>query len=1146
MLANETPKRGRPSIIVSNITNKWEAYREGIINGNNVTNTMLTALYNSQDKVMRITSGPTMVRDHGGVRWNKTTGYKTKRGRAGCTREEIMYEVEWSPSIICENHINSYRTNLNYKPKTITPLPDLDDMHLADHHIVTNLINIMGPGVTPPSLRKVTWEPRSEPLSNLTWQPSWENIFNTYSHQRATDEAEAARARTEIAMEPLDSHLSNSQRQGIWSESLNLDVNTLQRISELTVFGTQPLNPEFDIIPNNNNNYSIQVGMLTPWSQKSERKDTAFIHSPAGKCIGSLPIKRLATLMLLYKQSNKTYTKAAFAEATANLIMRYTDGYKHDTKHTTKWQNETCSPLNITECMTNYFGIRCERFASPLNADPSRPQYFSMYQEDSTYGAKHDAYSCPWTGISLANPEPDHHQMNKSVRWAISSALTHPHIATATILFLPAMKNSPYTECLTHPSVRLIAHVPAQRFKNTNPDYWTGGARHKISAKKQDMNIFVVCNDAGKNHIAARYDSDFRTAFKTYTGQTPKTLPRNWSNKIQHATMNEKSKETLKYPQKLMAMLQNPSNLSTEGITHTCHCCAKSKADTPNDHDHQMHSNSGALTILNEIIDEISSSTDYNPQPLAHNWTQGIYTDGCKTEETDPYTGRKTTLTGAACYDAYEALTPEGGKLYLINPNGQRETNTINRAELSAILQALIIRETTCGDLTIYTDSLCSIYMIQKALKKPILIRHNKHKPQLDCIANLIRTRCEQNLRTHIYKVKSHTGIHGNEAADQGANLAARDPSQAVLTDESDNNYFGNIFWPGKIDENSPDGAAPYLTSNLNSSVKHAVAKTAQTGYSNETLYGNLHEMTRPYVDKKTSNCMWSDKNTKFSQIRAVIKYRWGALWNARTAKRMGMTYGPWGCSQHGRSKHNANGTNTTEAPCPLCHHPDGGTHTLAGCQHPRMKAQYILRHDQAVAMILKTIKNGKNGGCYTIMDAGQAADLPEGVAGKRLPPWILPKVDNETRRKLRPDILIIEGLDSNTVPQENTNKYAKFINNIKHIKENTKIHIVEVGYTGDLAFIQKKEEKQEQHKDLVSLLRGEGWTIDEKTLARPIVLGVGGAMYKDTRACLLHLGVEPPRVEKIMRKLNMHATQAVSSILHARREEETAHRKPG
>ena len=105
-----------------------------------------------------------------------------------------------------------------------------------------------------------------------------------------------------------------------------------------------------------------------------------------------------------------------------------------------------------------------------------------------------------------------------------------------------------------------------------------------------------------------------------------------------------------------MAMLQNPGKFSTESIAHTCHCCAKtgctttqvhtnprtnsspSKADPPNDHDHQTHSNNDALTILlNEIINEISSSTNYSPQPLAHNWTQGIYTDGCKTEEIDPY-----------------------------------------------------------------------------------------------------------------------------------------------------------------------------------------------------------------------------------------------------------------------------------------------------------------------------------------------------------------------------------------------------------------------------------------------------------------------------------------------------------------------------
>ena len=39
------------------------------------------------------------------------------------------------------------------------------------------------------------------------------------------------------------------------------------------------------------------------------------------------------------------------------------------------------------------------------------------------------------------------------------------------------------------------------------------------------------------------------------------------------------------------------------------------------------------------------------------------------------------------------------------------------------------------------------------------------------------------------------------------------------------------------MDENNPDGA-PYLMSNLNSAVKNAVAKTAQTGHSNETFTG--------------------------------------------------------------------------------------------------------------------------------------------------------------------------------------------------------------------------------------------------------------------------------------------------------------------
>jgi len=237
------------------------------------------------------------------------------------------------------------------------------------------------------------------------------------------------------------------------------------------------------------------------------------------------------------------------------------------------------------------------------------------------------------------------------------------------------------------------------------------------------------------------------------------------------------------------------------------------------------------------------------------------------------------------------------------------------------------------------------------------------------------------------------------------------------------------MCWPCKRNPEAPE-RAPYYMSNLNSSIKAAVMKSAETGYSNQnTLYGELHDKIRPHVDAKSSNHMWTDTHTPFSQIRAVLKYRWGVLWNARTAQRMGMHYKPWGCQSKDNNKNNNKSQATCKAakhappnmtmiaPCPLCGHPDGGTHTLAGCQNAHLKALYIRRHDDAVKIIHKSISKGSKGGCYTIMDAGRAADLPEEVAGKRLPSWLLPNVDDSERLKLRPDILIIEGLNASKVP---------------------------------------------------------------------------------------------------------------------------------
>ena len=73
-----------------------------------------------------------------------------------------------------------------------------------------------------------------------------------------------------------------------------------------------------------------------------------------------------------------------------------------------------------------------------------------------------------------------------------------------------------------------------------------------------------------------------------------------------------------------------------------------------------------------------------------------MYTDGAAV--TDAGAG---TVLGAAVYDARADMT------YLVDPCGHGSTNTITRAELGAIDQALA--HAPVADVFVCTDSACSI-----------------------------------------------------------------------------------------------------------------------------------------------------------------------------------------------------------------------------------------------------------------------------------------------------------------------------------------------------------------------------------------------------------------------------------------------------
>jgi ribonuclease HI len=132
-----------------------------------------------------------------------------------------------------------------------------------------------------------------------------------------------------------------------------------------------------------------------------------------------------------------------------------------------------------------------------------------------------------------------------------------------------------------------------------------------------------------------------------------------------------------------------------------------------------------------------------------------LYTDGSSIKGAEG-----TTSIGAGVYNA----TTKG--CTRINPGGKGSTHTNNRAELVALLVALQAHALGT-DLTIYTDSLCSIQNIRQMMDRPHMMRESKHKALIEQIVQILAQRAMAGGHTYLKKVRSHTGIHGNDEADR-------------------------------------------------------------------------------------------------------------------------------------------------------------------------------------------------------------------------------------------------------------------------------------------------------------------------------------------------------------------------------------------
>jgi hypothetical protein len=372
------------------------------------------------------------------------------------------------------------------------------------------------------------------------------------------------------------------------------------------------------------------------------------------------------------------------------------------------------------------------------------------------------------------------------------------------------------------------------------------------------------------------------------------------------------------------------------------------------------------------------------------------------------------------------------------------------------------------------------------------------HRPILHLIAEAVVSRARRGKPTRLIKVAAHSGIVGNERADELAKRAGEpaedDDVQACPAPAT--TPLHDLFWPTYTEEVEGGEARLRHVQDLRKSLKRQAHAVHRLGYANKDgFYFKLWQETANTAHGGYSNGFMSlptgvDAHTR----KLVIQARYGTLNTARWRYKCRLA---------------------STLACQLCGEPDGAHHSLSGCA--RMLGMYTQRHNEAGGIIYSTLAKGGLGAALVMQDIGRhnaAAEDPEPQAiekiGTRLPPEI-ERLFAAGDRVSRPDILIADLLDMPTAT----------------------VHIVEIKYCRDTQREARQAEGAEQHALLVEKLR-QAYSA-ERVRLHVITLGVTGTIYTDLLETLEAMQVDKREAQRCAKKLHVHAVSYVRRIMHTK-----------
>ena len=762
----------------------------------------------------------------------------------------------------------------------------------------------------------VKWKPRFEPEELILENPDGNHLL-----AQAKEQVKNRPQTTSTSALPVtDSHKSNLHRQTAPEYTPPQICRPHTTIGDASRRAIQvlltPINPDADVAPTGR--YTIQLRQTTQRLPAPGRKglqnytrEMACLYEPEGHCIGMLDPARAAVLYDNFQQASSSAPLVAalnpgtFAEELALLLLRYKEGTPvAGTKRQVKLKNHWSTPPAIYSLFQNMLQATKERFASPLNYNTKMAEYWSCHERDQLFGAHHDAYSCHWTGYSVANPEYEPKDMDKAVAWAVHSARTAT-TPTLTVFILPAWTESSSTAYLRwarkFPSnCEVLLRIPKSSFRFLPPHaFGTTQHAHDTGNPKWDVNVLLVYNDAGYQHslqhkIPQLQEELCSLVNKLFTLTGLAKLTREW---LQHFAPSRAACPPVPTPSQ-EHLYRSPSKV----------------LEAPSDLDYPQRM---PLTARSEALLETRLRHAFpEVDPLLYEDITIAYTDGSRLRDDE---GRIHTASSVYIPNKDETKDVKIG----IHPRDTSRDNTIVRAELGGIRTAVILKAPT-----ILTDSLTSLQLIWKQLTRPYAIgplhRHSHLVTETVQEAILLAQELQQPIV--LGKVKAHSGIPGNEVADEIAQATARG-EQVACEDYPvpDSNRRTELYWPcTEKEEEDRDGEIRIriiYADSLEGAVRtHSIDALRLGGAKTDTIYYKAMQNQMHRIDSQHLEFLASTTLLTTTEKIRRIQYLTGTL--------------------HSRKRAYWYGFSNTDI-CPNCKsNKDGGSHIMSAC--PAMTTSYL------------------------------------------------------------------------------------------------------------------------------------------------------------------------------------------------------------